>query len=632
MKTLSFLILYLALYNVVTLAADPYQPSAEEMRQIQDKTAALISRIKALAAKHTDAALLADVAVYSKAAEWIVRYPEEFYAKQYAANTIAVLDKGLARAKELEAGKPSWPMQKGRLVRAYISPVDGSVQPYGLIIPESYSGRPGRLDLVLHGRGATLNEVSFIAAHDGSQPVPAGQDYITVEVFGRTNNAYRWAGESDVFEALASVRRRYNIDPHRIVLRGFSMGGAGTWHIGLHYPGMWAATEAGAGFTETVKYAKQNDLTPYQQSMLHIYDAVDYSLNAFDTPTVGYGGEIDPQLQGSTNIREELIREGFHFEPAQYRFTGTDIRALFLIGPNTPHRFHPDSKNVSDAFIDKALETADQSPARLRFVTYTTRYDRCYWLTVEGLEKTYERAAIDATRAADGKLFTVSTKNVSALKFAGSGAFVIDGQRVASDSADPEFEKKDGKWKLAGYQAGLRKTHGLQGPIDDAFTGPFLCVRPTGDVWNPAAQEYSRKTLDRLTTDFAKWMRGDPRVKDDRDVSPSDIGSFNLILFGDPGSNGLIAKIAAKLPIRWTKTEITINGQKFSASDHIPALIYPNPLNPKRYVVLNSGHTFGEKEFRGTNALLFPRLGDYAVVGIDGSIAISGLFGENWRF
>src|SRR2546425_373281 len=157
-----------------------------------------------------------------------------------------------------EADAASWPNQKGRLVRAYISRVDGSVQPYGLVIPDPYNGQPVRLDVVLHGRGATLNEVSFIAAHDGSQPVLAGQDFIQLEVFGRANNAYRWAGEADVFEALESVRQRYKIDPQRIVLRGFSMGGAGTWHIGLHYPGQWAATEAGAGFTETKRYTKQD--------------------------------------------------------------------------------------------------------------------------------------------------------------------------------------------------------------------------------------------------------------------------------------------------------------------------------------------------------------------------------------
>jgi hypothetical protein len=628
MKTLAGFILL----SVAACAADSYHPSAEETQQIRSKMDALASRVKALAAKHTDAALLADVDVYRKAAEWILRYPEEFYTQAYAGNAIAALNKGLARAAELESGKPGWPKQKGRLVRAYISPVDGSVQPYGLIIPESYSGRAARLDLVLHGRGATLNEVSFIAAHDDSQPVPDGQDFIQVEVFGRTNNAYRWAGEADVFEALASVRRRYNIDPHRIVLRGFSMGGAGAWHIGLHYPGMWAATEAGAGFTETVQYAKQNDLPPYRPAMLHIYDSMDYALNAFNTPTVGYGGEIDPQLQGSTNIREQLMREGLHFEQRPFRFVGTDLHALFLIGPQTQHKFHPDSKKISDEFIDKAVEKADEVPAHLRFVTYTTKYDRCYWVTVEALDKTYERADVDATRSADGKQFTVSTKNVRGLKVNGSGTFMIDGQRFTSNEPDPEFEKKDGKWRVLGYQAGLRKTHGMQGPIDDAFMGPFLCVRPTGDAWSPAAQEQGKKELERLLADFPKWMRGDPRVKDDRDVSDGDIGAFNLILFGDPGSNSVIAKVVGKLPVHWTKTEIALNGRKFSAVDHIPVMVYPNPLNPKRYVVINSGHTFGEKEFRGTNALLFPRLGDYAVVGTDGAVAVSGFFNDNWRF
>src|SRR5258708_6390043 len=264
---------------VTAQAADSFPPTAEQKRQMQDKMSKLSARVNALAAKQGDTAILADVDVYRKAAEWILRYPEEFYTKDYAANAIAALDKGLARAAELESGAPSWPKQKRRLVRAYISRVDGSVQPYGMVIPDSYNGQPTRLDLVLHGRGATLNEVSFIAAHDGAQPVPADQNFIQMEVFGRTNNAYRWAGETDIFEALASVQKRYNIDPDRIVLRGFSMGGAGTWHVGLHYPGRWAATEAGAGVTETRIYAKQDNLPSYQQAGLHIYDAVDYSLN-----------------------------------------------------------------------------------------------------------------------------------------------------------------------------------------------------------------------------------------------------------------------------------------------------------------------------------------------------------------
>jgi len=236
--------------------APPYQPTDAEKQQIRAKADELAAALKQLTAKKTDAALLADVEVYHKAADWILRYAdEEFYAKRYVADALAALDRGLARAKELAANKPSWTAQKGRLVRAYRSRVDGSVQPYGLIIPDSYDGKkPVRLDLVLHGRGGTLNEVSFIASHDvapaslpassgaarsknaGKDDGATGTDHITLEVFGRVNNAYRWAGETDAIEALASVQQRYKIDTKRIVLRGFSMGGAGARHLGQHYP------------------------------------------------------------------------------------------------------------------------------------------------------------------------------------------------------------------------------------------------------------------------------------------------------------------------------------------------------------------------------------------------------------
>src|SRR5260370_12531816 len=174
---------------------------------------------------------------------------------------------------------------------------------------------------------------------------------------------------------------------------------------------------------------------------------MDYAVNAFDAPIIGYGGEIDPQLEASANIREQLTREGFHFEQAPYRWMASDVRALFWIGPDTAHKFHPDSKKVSDEYIEKALVTAGQVPSHLRFVTYTPKYNRCFWITVDGLEKTYERADVDATH--EGKQFTVSTKNVSRLKVAGSGGVTIDGQTIAVNPAEPEFEQNSGKWRIS---------------------------------------------------------------------------------------------------------------------------------------------------------------------------------------
>jgi hypothetical protein len=127
-------------------------------------------------------------------------------------------------------------------------------------------------------------------------------------------------------------------------------------------------------------------------------------------------------------------------------------------------------------------------------------------------------------------------------------------------------------------------------------------------------------------------MRGDIRVKNDTAVSASDIANYNLVLFGDPGSNSLIAKIIGRLPIQWTKSDITVGSQKFPSGDHALVLIYPNPLNPQKYVVLNTGQTFSANRITsGTEAVFFPRLGDYAVLTTGGATKIAGFFDESWR-
>jgi hypothetical protein len=94
----------------------------------------------------------------------------------------------------------------------------------------------------------------------------------------------------------------------------------------------------------------------------------------------------------------------------------------------------------------------------------------------------------------------------------------------------------------------------------------------------------------------------------------------------------VLAGMIGKLPIRWSRTGITVGAQTFGAADHVPVLIYPNPLNSTRYVVINSGHTFGDADFRGTNAWLYPRLGDYSVLKANGDVVLSGFFDEQWQF
>ncbi len=580
-------------------AASP--PSVAEREQITSKLAQLTRALDELRSQQVDDARIADIEIYQKAATWALRFEDEFFTPEYVPNTLKALDHGLARAADTAF---SWESRKGRIVRAYRSRVDGSVQPYGLIIPESYDGSKAvRLDVVLHGRGAQLTEISFIAAHESDKPV--AQDYITLDVYGRGNNAYRWAGETDVFEAIDSVKARYKIDENKIVLRGFSMGGAGAWHLGLHFPDKWAAVEAGAGFTETKKYAKLGPLVGYQEMLLRIYDAVDYAANAQMVPMVGYGGEIDPQLQASLNIQERLAAE--QIEPPHM---------LFLIGPGTAHKWEPASLAASNKFIDAVLAKPRKEPDHIHFVTYTTAYHQCYWISVESLEKQYQRAEVDADRWGDE--IRVFTRNVSRIAIDGGKHVVIDGQSLDLANFGILVKTSDG-WRRAG-KAGRYKKPGLQGPIDDAFKDAFLVVRPTGRPENKVAGQYINETLEQFCKEWAKYMRGDVRIKDDRAVTEEDVARYHLVLFGDEQSNKWTKRIAPMLMRAWPSAPL------------VPLMIAPNPLNPNRYVVFNSGHTFHEEEFKGSNALLYPRLGDYAMINpVLRTVVRGGVFDTEWR-
>src|SRR5262249_51044641 len=127
------------------------------------------------------------------------------------------------------------------------------------------------------------------------------------------------------------------LDPDRGVLRGFSMGGAGALHLGLHAPDKWCAISPGAGFTATHGYVKNMPkMTPEQEACLHIYDAVDYAENAYNVPVVAYDGAEDPQLQAARNIEERL-------KPL-------NIPMKLLIAPKLGHKF-PDEwkKKVAEA-------------------------------------------------------------------------------------------------------------------------------------------------------------------------------------------------------------------------------------------------------------------------------------------
>ncbi len=611
------------------------RPDAATLKQIAEKTEELRKAVAALKKKALADDVLVEVEIYLKAAENIVRF-EEWYAANSGKWALATLDQGLARAKQAEGRKAVWRDAPGKWVlRAYRSKIDDSIQPYAVLLPHDYGKDPEkkwRLDVVLHGRDSALTEAKFIATHGGNAPKDLG--YVQLEVYGRGNNAYRWAGETDVFEAvdLRGFRFLEGVDSDRIVLRGFSMGGAGTWHIGLHHPNRFCVIGPGAGFTTTHGYVGglPKVLPEYQEKCLHIYDAVDYAENVFNVPVVAYSGEKDAQKKAADNIENAL--KGFK----------DAVKFTHLVAPGLEHQMPKEWQDKAEAEYRKyADKGGNEYPEQLRFVTYTLRYPSCGLVKILRLEEHYKKSVLDIRPTKAG--YQVKTENVAAFRTHHDGKYVIDGQAVTCTGA--ALVKIEGKWveysaknkeQTASFEKG--KLPGLQGPIDDAFTDRFQVVGSSQPGWHAAPSQYAAATFKQFSALWDRHFRGTLPVIAHGDYVPQS--EPNLVLFGDPESNPLIAKVLPQLPITWTKEKLVVNGVEYDPKTHVPVLIYPNPLDPHRYVVINSGHTFKDADLKGTNALLYPRLGDWAVIKPAPTdkdpaaydVVAAGLFDENWQF
>lgn len=579
------------------------------------------------------AALLPDAEIFHKAVDWALRFDEFFDAKQITAARKA-LATGRTRVADLRAGRAPWLDATGLVVRGHRSALDGSVQPYGLVVPEgTRRDRPARLMVWLLGRGEKRTELAFIAEREAGPPqlTPAG--VITLVPYGRFCNATKFAGEVDVFEAMAAARGTYAIDDNRILVAGFSMGGASTWHLATHHAGLWAAAAPGAGFVEVARYTKafapgKEPPTWWEQKLWGWYNATDYARNLFNCPTVAYSGADDPQKAAADLMIEAAAAEG--------------LEIPHLIGPKTGHKYHPDTRRELTARLESLLERGrDPLPREVRLTTRTLRYPGESWLRFEGLGRHWERADLTGVRDDAGGV-TVTTANVTAvrLELPAARRVIIDGQALDLPAAGEKvmLHRDAGKWKLGAPAAGPRKRPGLTGPVNDAFMAPFLFVRPTGAPLNPAVGAWTSAELAHAAKMWRDIFRAEAPVQDDSAVTDQDIATRNLILWGDPSSNRVLARLLSGLPLRWDARSLEFRGKTHDAGHHAPVLIFPNPLNPARYVVLNSGVDFREHAY-GTNSLQIPKLPDHAVIDLrepagprwPGRVVDAGFFDESWR-
>ena len=592
--------------------------------------------------------LLPDVQIYYNATYHALMH-NLFYNEKDFAVADAMVNYGNYRAKQLRAGNPTWINSTGLVVRGYVSRIDGSVQPYGLEIPATYSrsntDKKYRVDFWFHGRDSKLSELKFINDRQTKYGQFKLDDGFVLQTYGRHNNGSRFAGETDAFEALAAVKKHYPIDEDRISVRGFSLGGGTTWHMATHHAGLWYAAAPGAGFSDTEQflkiYTREPPPTWFEEKLWRMYDSVTIPGNLFQCPTIAYSGENDGQKLAADLMEAAMEKEG--------------LKLTHVIGKDMGHRYDTNSiAEISKWMDEKAAKGREVTPKEIRFTLFTLQFNQMKWITVDRLMQHWEKGQINATVTGPGAV-SVKTENISAFTInmpagqalvSGSPKVTVDGKELASipvagdKSWKPSFYKVNGQW-YAGEkaEAGLAKKHGLQGPIDVAFMDSFIFVIPTGRAANYKFGQWVTAELNDAANQWWLQMRGQARIKKDTEVTSEDIASNNLILWGDAQSNKVLAKVMDKLPLKWDAKELKIGSKTFPSDTHAPVLIYPNPLNPEKYIVLNSSFTFAYAGM-SNNCNQYPRLPDWAVLDMSvpkekrhpGGVAFAGFYDEQWKF
>jgi hypothetical protein len=181
----------------------------------------------------------------------------------------------------------------------------------------------------------------------------------------------------------------------------------------------------------------------------------------------------------------------------------------------------------------------DRDPNHVHFSTRFEQYRSAYWVRIDAWTPG-ELATIDAVRS--GTAVHVQTKNLDAFTLTTTArAITIDDAAVRlRPAATLSFARSGGRWSQVPSPANFV----MPGPVLEAVSRRHLYVYGAGD-------EVSKRYAERASA----WSN--PRIhinlklpmKPDDQVTADDVANCDLVLFGNPHSNRLIAQFAPQLPI-----------------------------------------------------------------------------------
>jgi predicted esterase len=535
-----------------------------------------------------------------------------------------------AAATALERASDPYARRTGPMRRAYRSPVDDSLQEFGLYVPPAYDPAAKKrwpLIVVLHGmNGRPLAMLRWFFGGDAkgrdqdwedrhwtlpvdpskkvvrpppdpsvappstppladpSDPLPP-LDAFVVTPSGHGNAMYRDLGEDDVLRVLEWARRVYPIDPDRITITGPSMGGIGTGAIAFRHPDLFAAAAPLCGYHS---YFIRRDvlwhpIRPWERLLAEERSNVEWAVNGENLPLWIVHGTLDLPEANSGVLIDRYEKLGYSVKHDH---------------PNLGHNVWQSTYEGMKGAIWLLSHARVAHPHHVRFRTVRLRDGDDAWVHVRELSASDGWGEVEGTVQSRATI-ALTTKGVAALEIDRDPALVdptgplvvtIDGARVPFDPSEPALLHRDGKtWvKGAAEHDGVYKHGAITGPLRDAFHAPLLFVYGASDPAQARANEEVARAWAQIRwgttvsypilSDAEFFARGEALANDRA-----------LFLVGNAKSNRVVRALEPDLPITIDGDAVVVGEKRIAGSQVGAAFIQPNPRRADRYVVIVEG-------------------------------------------
>ncbi len=530
----------------------------------------------------------------------------------------------------------------------FISDIDNSVQYFAVLPPADFE-ETKKYGLILTIHGASCEAQGQVGCY-------SKKDWaFVVAPTNRRPFGFDWQdwGRLDALEVLKETKMRFPIDENRIYLTGHSMGGHGVWHIGTTHPDLFAAIAPSAGWSRSEFYVpwimqKSNwwaepSQIAYRNMVLREDHPLIFLENMLNLPSFILHGGADESVP---TIHARLFMK--YLKDLDYDFKYMEV-------PGKKHWWsekgiegtacvnHPELMNFLKS------KTRNPYPQKVIFrITDPGLNNRCYWVQIDEQELLYQDSRIEAMMSQD--TVYVSTQNIKGFTIElapelleyGKINFVIDKKSPLHFSSKKlqavSFYKRKGKFifKTANYKK-PHKTPKFYGPIKRAYFTPFVLIYGTQGDSSSNKVSFDNAWLEAWTW----WKRGNGvcEVLPDSEVTDSIIKNYNLILFGGPKVNSITRKVNPSLPIQIRNGYVYFGKTKLPEMDLAIQEIYPNPLNPDKFVLLYAGASKKAEKFCHFFSTLYSAAGVPDFVIYDSQVtkkgwagtSVLGFFNQKWE-